>query len=209
MHDIKIMKNIRPPYNKNLIYTRLGYDKNRTELSEVIRSDVERLLTKTENILEITAAFRIVDILEIKAPKVMLEDNTLLVGQKLSELLGNCDQALLMLATGGKRIMAHLGELQNEGRMSEAVVVDAAASEITDAALDLVMSHVKQQLRPKGRALTKMRFSPGYGDFDITQQADFYRLLKAEAFGLALNDAYLLIPEKSVFAIAGIGGTLG
>ncbi len=206
MHDIKTMRNLKPPYNKSLIFTRLGYDKNRTELSTEIRNDVERLLTKTENILDITAAYRIVNILEIKAPRVMLEDNTLLVGQKLSELLKNCEQALLMLATGGKGIMEHLARLQKVGNMSEAVIVDAAASEITDAALDVVMASVAQQLRPKGLALTRMRFSPGYGDFDITQQADFFRLLKAESYGLTLNDAYLLIPEKSVFAIAGIGG---
>ncbi|NLE25104.1 MAG: hypothetical protein GX625_07145 [Clostridiaceae bacterium] len=93
---------------------------------------------------------------------------------------------------------------QEEGKMSEAVVVDAAASEITDSALDFVMTMVEQNLRPKGKVLTKMRFSPGYGDFDILQQKEFYRLLNAQDLGIILNEACLLIPEKSVFAIAGI-----
>lgn len=208
MTDIKVLRNLKPAYNKALIYTRLGYDKYRTELKDSVRDEMERLFSLTENVLDITAAYRMVAIHDIQSPTVTLEDGTRLSGVKLSELLDGCDQALLMLATGGKKVTELIGQLQREERMSEAVVVDAAASEITDSALDVVMSHVVQLIRSKGRVMTKMRFSPGYRDFDISQQADFYRLLKAETFGITMNEACLLIPEKSVFAIAGIGGTM-
>lgn len=204
MYGIKIMKNLKPEYNKSLIYTRLGYNKKSTELSTEALKETERLIELTEKTLDITAAYRMMNIVEIKPPYVILEDGTVLKGQKLSKLLENCNTALLMLATGGKKVMELITRLQDEGRLSEAVVVDAAASEITDSALDMVMAHVAQIIRPRGQALTKMRFSPGYGDFDITQQRDFYRLLDAQSFGITINDACLLLPEKSVFAIAGI-----
>jgi hypothetical protein len=206
MDGIKVLRNIKPNYNKGLILTRLGYDKYRTELEGEAKTDFERVLSRTENVLDITCAYRITGISKIESPQVFLEDGTILKGIKLSELLSNCDQALLMMASGGKKVMELICKLQKEGLMSEAVVVDAAASEITDSALNVVMSQVEQQLRSKGMTMTKMRFSPGYGDFDITQQRDFYRLLEGERFGIKLNDACLLIPEKSVFAIAGIGG---
>lgn len=100
--------------------------------------------------------------------------------------------------------MELISRLQRENRLSEAVVVDAAASEMTDSALDMVMALVGQIISPRGQSLTKMRFSPGYGDFDITHQREFYRLLNAQDFGITINEAYMLIPEKSVFAIAGV-----
>ena len=49
------------------------------------------------------------------------------------------------------------------------------------------------------------RFSPGYGDYPITLQADFLRLLDApRKIGLTATEHYLLTPAKSVTAIAGL-----
>ncbi len=206
MYDIKAMKNLKPSYNKNLIYARLGYDKKRTELSDEMHDEVEKLINKAENTLSLTGAYRIMGVAQIDTPRVILGDGTILSGVKLSELMKDCDQALIMLATGGSKIMELINRLQTEGKMSEAVVIDAAASEITDSVLDMVMLHVGQMLRNKGRVLTKMRFSPGYGDFDIEQQKELYRLMNGESFGMTLNEACLLLPEKSVLAIAGISG---
>lgn len=206
MHDIKVMKSLKPTYNKSLILSRLGYNKRHTVLSDQDMQEVERLIFNAENTLNITAAYRIMGISQIETPRVILEDGTILSGHRLSELLKNSPQALIMGATGGNKIMELIERLQIEGKMSEAVVIDAAASEITDSALGFVMTIVEQYLRPKGRFLTKMRFSPGYGDFDITQQKIFYRLLDGESLGIKMNEACLLIPEKSVFAIAGICG---
>lgn len=204
MDDIKVIKCLSPAYNKSLIFSRLGYDKNHTVISGEAMHEVERLIFDAENTLNITATYRIMNILRINSPQVILEDGTILLGQKLSDLLKNSRQTIIMGATGGNRIMELIETLQSEGNMSDAVIIDAAASEITDSALDMVMAMVGQQLRSQGKYLTKMRFSPGYGDFDITQQKDFYRLLNGESLGLTLNEACMLIPEKSVFAIAGI-----
>ena len=204
MNDVKVIRSIKPVYNKDLIMSRLGYDKYRTNLSAETMREIERLIKKTENIMDITAAYRISGITQIIPPQIILEDGTILSGQKLSELLKNSRQALIMGATGGTKVIELIERLQQEGKMSEAVVIDAAASEITDSALDFVMAMVEQYLRPKGMFLTKMRFSPGYGDSDILQQKEFYRLLNARDLGIMINEACLLIPEKSVFAIAGI-----
>jgi hypothetical protein len=205
IEEIKVMKNLRPLYSKERIFSRLGYHKAKTRLSYDDKDRITRVLVETEKTMNITAAYRIINISGINAPHVFLEDGVKLAGQKLCGLLNNCDKALLMLATGGHMIMEKISKLQAEGKMSEAVIMDAAASEIVDSALDMIMAHVGNKLRHKGKAITRMRFSPGYGDFDITQQVYFYSLLNASSFDIMLNEAYLLIPEKSVFAIAGIG----
>jgi len=204
MNDVKVIRSIKPVYNRDLIMSRLGYDKHRTTISAETMREMDRLIKKTESTMDITTAYRILGMTQIDPPKIILEDGTILSGQRLSELLENSKQALIMAATGGAKVMELIARLQQEGKMSEAVVVDAAASEITDSALDFVMAMVEQYLRPKGMFLTKMRFSPGYGDFDLLQQKEFYRLLNAQDLGIMINEACLLIPEKSVFAIAGI-----
>ena len=48
------------------------------------------------------------------------------------------------------------------------------------------------------------RFSPGYGDFDLTHQKDILRMLDCGSMGLTLTDGYMLIPSKSVTAVIGL-----
>ena len=54
----------------------------------------------------------------------------------------------------------------------------------------------------------KPRFSPGYGDLDISYQKDFIRLLDTpKKIGLSLTNGGMLAPTKSVTAIIGITNT--
>lgn len=206
MDDIKIIKNIKPAYSKSLIYTRLGYSKNHTQLRPELIKEMENTIRKAEETLQITVAYRVMKIAAVDVPNIELEDGTVLSDQRLFKILEDCQEVLMMAATAGNGIIPLIEKLQNENRMSQAVVLDAVASVITDSALDFTMDMVNQQIRSKGKILTKMRFSPGYGGFDISQQQEFYRILKCEDIGIVLNDAYMLIPEKSVLAVAGILG---
>jgi 5-methyltetrahydrofolate--homocysteine methyltransferase len=51
----------------------------------------------------------------------------------------------------------------------------------------------------------KPRFSPGYGDLDLSCQKDIFKLLDcSKKIGLTLNDSLLMSPTKSVTAFVGI-----
>ena len=51
----------------------------------------------------------------------------------------------------------------------------------------------------------RSRFSPGYGDFSLTYQLDFDRILNMRnTLGITLNDALLMTPSKSITAVIGI-----
>jgi cobalamin-dependent methionine synthase I len=77
------------------------------------------------------------------------------------------------------------------------------ASETADAGLDWIQAFLNSQMAKQGRKLTT-RYSPGYGDLDLSAQKVIYDALKLEKIGISITDRYLLIPEKSVLAIAGI-----
>ena len=52
---------------------------------------------------------------------------------------------------------------------------------------------------------TKPRFSPGYGDFDISYQKNIFSCLNSEKYiGLTLTDSMLMVPSKSVTAVVGL-----
>ena len=58
-----------------------------------------------------------------------------------------------------------------------------------------------------GNSMGKVRprFSPGYGDFDISFQTKIFEVLQCgKKIGVTLNESLLITPTKSVTAIIGI-----
>lgn len=201
---MKVFRHIRPTYDRKLIYVRLGFKRGTTALNHTDEASFEELIQKCEGLCDITVAYRTMGVHSNRDGVIVLEDGTVFKGKALGELLSCSDNVVLMASTAGKRVGETINELMNSGRASEAVVLDAAASEIVDAGLDFVMDYIRTQIRKEGKALTRMRFSPGYGDFVIEQQRDFARLLDIGQLGISLTEACILLPEKSVMAIAGI-----
>ena len=204
MENIKVIRNIKPRYDKNLILSRLGYRKGMTELTLDFKQEFDGLLTNAESLCHMVTAYRYIRVLDRQEGTVKLEDGTILKGKALADLLSDSEEVLLMASTTGEQVTNRIQEMMRNDCTGDAVILDAAASEIADSGLDFVMEYVSTTLRKEGRALTKMRFSPGYGDFNIEQQAHFARLLEIEKLGIALTEAFILLPEKSVLAIAGI-----
>ena len=50
----------------------------------------------------------------------------------------------------------------------------------------------------------RWRYSPGYGDWGLSQQKKFFQIIGAEKIGMSLSSAMMLIPRKSVTAIIGL-----
>lgn len=122
----------------------------------------------------------------------------------LAKLLRSCEKAFVMCASIPERDVAKINSAINGGRGLLALVLDAYASEYVDGALDVIMERKNEALRRTGCALTLKRFSAGYGDLDIRYQRVFYDLLDMRDMDVSITDKYLLIPEKSVIAIAGV-----
>ncbi|HPV30603.1 MAG TPA: methionine synthase, partial [Deltaproteobacteria bacterium] len=61
-----------------------------------------------------------------------------------------------------------------------------------------------RQVRREGLAITSRRFSAGYGDFELENQRIMYERLRLGEIGVEITDSCILIPEKSVTAVAGI-----
>lgn len=81
------------------------------------------------------------------------------------------------------------------------VITDALASSAIESLCDMVCSHLAEE---SGHTL-RPRFSPGYGDLDISFQRDMCHMLDTvRKIGLTLTDSLLLMPTKSVTAIVGV-----
>ena len=122
-------------------------------------------------------------------------------GESVQSLLSDCHSMILFAATLGSEIDMLIRRAQHRN-MSDALMLDAAASAAIENVCDNLCADLAQQLAPDH--LTD-RFSPGYGDFPLSQQADFFRILDIpRRIGVTLTESGLMVPQKTVTALIGV-----
>lgn len=85
------------------------------------------------------------------------------------------------------------------------VVTDALASSAIETLCDMLCEHLADERENVTGSKLRPRFSPGYGDLDISFQRDMCLALDTvRKIGLTLTDSMLLMPTKSVTAIVGV-----
>jgi hypothetical protein len=204
MEKKQVFQHLQAPYQKSLIYTRLGYEKTKTALEPGRRKQIEKWILEAQSLCDITATYRMFPIRAVEAAAVKLAEGIEFPGKSLARLLARSASAILMAATSGCKITDEISRLQQAGEMTKALVYDAAASEITDAGLDWLTAFIRRPLTRQGQSLTHMRFSPGYGDLGLENQRIMVQALELEKYGVKLTESCLLVPEKTVTAIMGI-----
>lgn len=204
MPEVSFFEKINVPLPKEAILRRLGYKRGVTGLSPEEAGKLERVMDEAFAHIRLRGTAKRLAVTDRAPGSLTLAGGLELTGKRLSAMLKDSEEALLMAATGGREIMDAIGRLSGAGDLSRAVVFDAVASEVVDGALDWIVRYYNNALRREGRQLTSRRYSAGYADFVLENQAIFYRELKLEKLGVQLTKSFILVPEKSVTAIAGI-----
>ena len=149
------------------------------------------------------------EVLEKAVPKFRyieldLPCDEIMGGNDISNHLEGCEKAILMCATLGADI-DKLIRISQVSDMAKAVVLDSLSS----VAVEQVCNKADEIIAEKyaGYYMT-FRFSPGYGDYPLSLQQEFLRMLDApRKIGLTTNDNFLLMPTKSVTAVMGLSKT--
>ena len=206
MSSVNIFERISidPPYIK--IYQRLGFKKRTTELTAKQRKETDLFIEEALSLITLKGCMLKAVINKNDGKNVVISSGLTFESKHLSRFLYDCREALLMGATAGSAIMAAIKDKTSEDNLSAAVVYDATASEMTDAALDWLMDYLNGQLRREGKKLLPRRFSAGYADFKLENQKNIHHHLEMQKIGVAISSNFILLPEKSVTAITGICG---
>lgn len=203
-NDIHFFRSVSVQTPWQQIYRRLGYRKGTTHLPEERKKQIDKYIEEALSLIHIQGAIRRLAIRNRQPSQVELADGTIFESRRLSAFLGNCGEVLLMAATAGSTVVEEIREDTKGRDFVRGVVLDAAASEITDVALDWIMAYMNGSLRRENKALPGKRFSAGYGDFDLKNQQAMHRLLHLEQIGIRITERFMLVPEKSVTAITRI-----
>lgn len=204
MSRIFLFENIilQPPVSK--IYRRLGYRKDETRLTSTERASIDAYIEEALSFIRLRGTARRLAIAARNSKTTTLEGNIVLNSTRLATFLKSAEEILLMGATSGAKIIEAIEDDSIKNNLTRGIILDAVASEMTDGALDWISTCINRTLRRENRVLTKRRFSAGYGDFALENQRILYDLLDLDRLDIQITRSCVLLPEKSVTAVAGI-----
>lgn len=132
-----------------------------------------------------------------------LAEAGLLQGEDVKNHLADCPQAILLAVTLGAGADTQIRRAE-VGDIAAGVASDALGSALVEQVADEAEAVLRNQMEQQGKYLTG-RFSPGYGDWDISVQPRLEAVLDTtRRIGLYVTDSDLLTPRKSVTAVLGV-----
>jgi len=114
-----------------------------------------------------------------------------------SKIFVHLDRMAFCISTIGPALEAEVTRLAGAGELLKAVVLDSIGSVAAEAVADYIDAKIAEESAREGLK-TSCRASPGYGDWDVREQAAVFALLPAERVGVRLSETFMMTPRKSI-----------
>lgn len=134
---------------------------------------------------------------------IMGEHPLKLESPKIVNYLSQAVQIAVIALTIGPKLEEKVSSYFSGGEYTLGLLLDAAGTAAVEVAADQVCDLIKNQAQHQGY-LTLPRFSPGYGEWDITVQPQILSLANGDSINLKVTDSCMLLPRKSITAVIGI-----
>ena len=165
--------------DKQQVLSQIGYDDG-DEPSRRISSLVKDYIDNSHNLVDFSYSYIIRDIRRIKKNRVEIEPGITFESSVISKLLSKCSEVAVFALTIGsyhEEMVAHLAE---DNMVLQATVLDAIGSGTAEQMAGFVENKIKETAAIRGM-FTSRRFSPGYCDWDISQQEIVFKALGEDA----------------------------
>ena len=185
----------------------VGYDADH-KLSARISSLIDDYAEHAHHLINPAYSYVIRDVEWARGSISFVEDSIIFKSQVITQLLEHCHQVAVFLVTIGEYLEETVYRLAKDGCMLQATVLDATGSDAVEKLADVVQDRIRESANTEG-LVTSQRFSPGYCDWNIGQQRMLFRALEGNTLGIRLTSECLMIPQKSISGIIGIGPSNG
>lgn len=192
----------------------LGYSAD-SEPPARISSLIEEYAEEAHHLIVPSFSYVIRDIELVQDSRVFVEGSDDLLShlivfesEVIARLLRQCRRVAVLVVTIGSHLEEMTSKLAGDGLILQASVLDAIGSDAVEKVADFVQNMVEEAAHAEGFGISR-RFSPGYCDWDISQQRAVFRAVTGDSAGVHLTDRCLMIPQKSISGIIGLGPSEG
>ena len=198
----KTVENLTVALPESAVLSRLGRNRFLSNISPQEQVKLKMLMLKAFTQLRPRGRWMLQSIVRRSDKEITLSDNRVLASEAFARFCG--DAPFLWL--GAVTIGSGIAELMSDSSfaLSEKVVFDAVGSECADDCISNLQNLAALELARHNLVMQKMRFSPGYGNLNLSVQGIFFDLLDMQELGMTLTESKIMQPEKSVTAFAAV-----
>jgi hypothetical protein len=182
----------------------LGYPKG-TQVPQKVHGILTELQMKAVQLFQPMYQYAILSIRSIDEEKqtVTLENMHVFHGEGIVEALQYSIKAAIFLVTLGHPIIGEIERL-NRVDVSKGFFLDVLSSVAVENFAEQVHLEIAHLILGQGLYVGH-RYSPGFCDWDLTQQRVLFSVLDSSELSVRLTDHCMMVPRKSVSAIVGAG----
>ena len=181
----------------------IGYDTEQEPTARIM-SLVNEYVENAYHLIEPSYTCVIRDVNLVWGSHVFIEGTITLKSEVVAQLLKKCGRVAIFALTIGGHVEETVSRLAEDGLILQASVLDAIGSVAVESLADFGQGRISELARSQGLGISR-RFSPGYCDWSVDQQKAIFRALDGSVAGVQLTDGCLMLPQKSISGIIGIG----
>jgi hypothetical protein len=181
----------------------LGYDADYKPPAH-ISSLIDEYVEQAHQLIEPAYSYIIKNIERVEGANVFIEGSIVFRSRVIVRLLEQCGKVSVFVVTIGNQLEEMASRLAKDGLVLQSVMLDVIGSDAAERVVDFVQGRIGEIANAQGLCISQ-RFSPGYGDWDISQQKMLFQAMNGDSAGVHLTEGCLMIPRKSVSGIIGIG----
>jgi hypothetical protein len=137
--------------------------------------------------------------------RINLENGLCLeINNSMLNLLKGTRYLAFGLSTIGNQLEEKVVELFAKNEYPKAMALDAVGTVASKFLSNYIQSVICQEAKEQNFQTTKY-FSPGSGDWNISQQKNIFQIIPAGKIGVKLTESYMMIPKKSLSWVIGMG----
>jgi hypothetical protein len=204
---MKIIKNIKLKINEEEVLRYQGYHRKKAgETSEIIFQITREEIEQSYCLFEPKGIYSKVMIKNISSEgRINLENGLCLeINNSMLNLLKGTSYLAFGLSTIGNHLEEKVAELFAQNEYPKAIALDAVGTVAGRFLSNYIQSLVCQEAKEQNFQTTKY-FSPGSGNWDISQQKNIFQIIPADKIGVKLTESYMMVPKKSLSWVIGIG----
>lgn len=164
----------------------------------------ERALREGKRVLDPRVVCRADTVRSVRHERVLLGGGGELRGAFVAQQLGSAERIVVIVATLGEKMDQRIVEAQSYD-VSLALALDGFGTAAIEALSMSICRHFGE-VAARESLHSSLPLSPGMSGWDLrTGQREIFGLVDAASIGVRLSPAFLMIPQKSLSLVIGMG----
>ena len=194
---LKLVTDIDFAVDRNEIYRLSGGKGENNKFNTKLEKIINEKIFQAHSLINPKAVYVIKEVKEAGKEDIFFSDKSQIKLKLFNQSISHIKKTAIALCTLGKAVDEKIVELNNEGSSTEAFILDIIGSVAVEEIANKINFLICQQTEKYGLQASH-RFSPGYGNFNLIEQENIFKIINAEKIGVSLTKSYMMIPKKSI-----------